>query len=167
MFALFSMASFAECKLTPICWNNGLFTFSASDVATGTATVTLIDATGNPITGIGAYSATITVINSSLLFTVPQPVRTTVVRVKVVWHNNKVNTEYTTTKTCTNLPVKLYDINANRAGDSITLSFTSDDEINVGYYKVSVSFDGINWQERLLLFPKIDSAGKYIVTIKK
>jgi hypothetical protein len=167
LLAILSFATYAETKVTPVCWNNGLFTFSASDAVNGSATVTIIDAAGNTVTGTGAYSALITVFNNQVTFTAPQPIRATIIRIKVVWHDNHVNSKYSTNIQCNNLPVKLSALNVERTGDDILLSFTSEDEINVGYYKVSISADGINWQERLILFPKIDAGGRYTLTIAK
>ena len=165
LLAFVGIVTYAETKITPLCWNNGLFTFSASDAVNGSATVTIIDAVGNPVTGTGAYSALITVFNNQVTFTAPQPICAIIIRIKVVWHDNHVNSKYSTTIQCNNLPVKLSALNVQRTGDSILLSFTSDDEINVGYYKVSLSTDGINWQERLILFPKIESGGRYTLNI--
>lgn len=75
----------------------------------------------------------------------------------------------TGTNVCGSLPMKIVNPNAiTIKGDSIKVIFTSLDETNVKYYKMSVSLDdGNTWREvwiySLGLLPKRD----YVVTFKK
>ncbi len=75
----------------------------------------------------------------------------------------------TGTNVCGSLPMKIINPNAITVkGDSIKVTFTSLDETNVKYYKMSVSLDdGLTWREvwvySIGLLPKRD----YSVTFKK
>jgi hypothetical protein len=154
--------------LNPLCWSGGNYSFSATVGVSGNATITLIKANGEPVVGSGAYSVVVNVVGSEVTFSVPQPNKATIVRVKIVWSDGYVNTAYSNTNECSRLPIKIVDMAAEKDGDNIHVVFKTLEEINVKYYKISISTDnGVTWVDRWLQFLGDTPKGTYSVTFKK
>jgi hypothetical protein len=154
--------------LNHLCWSGGNYSFSATAGSSGNATITLIKANGDPVTGSGAYSVVVSVSGGAVTFSVPQPNKGTVVRVKIVWSDGYVNTAYSKANECSRLPIKIVDVAAEKDGDNIHVVFKTEEEINVKYYKISISTDnGVTWVDRWIQFLGDTPKGTYSVTFKK
>lgn len=115
----------------------------------------------------GGVAVNVTITSNDQIFLIPNnPI---VVHHVVAVICGNVFTITTGTNVCNPLAMKIINPNAITIhGDSIRVTFTSLDETNVKYYKMSVSLDdGLTWREvwiyTLGILPKRD----YSVTFKK
>lgn len=150
------------------CKSNGVANFSATNGSNGPAVVTIIDSFG---VQVGTWSQIFNLgpSPSNFTFSAPLDVNGNVI-VKVVWGDGTVNTAYSGTKICSSLPIKLKDVQAfeNVTKDSIMVKFIALEEINVKYYKFTISTDdGHTWFDKWVHFVGPLPKGSYNITFKK
>ncbi len=148
------------------CKSNGVANFTASNGSNGLAIVTIIDSFG---VQIGTWSLTFNLGSFPAGFTFSAPLDVNGnVRVKVLWADGTVNMAYSGTTTCSSLPIKLVNVQAENDGDYVKVSFTALEEVNVKYYKISISTDnGVTWTDKWIEFTGTTPKGNYIVKFKK
>lgn len=85
------------------------------------------------------------------------------------WNNGSSTSSITTgTNACTVLPVRSIEIFTKRLSNTeIEVTFNVLEETNVNYYKILISFDGVNFQEKAVIFAdNTVSKGVYKLKIK-
>lgn len=86
------------------------------------------------------------------------------------WNNwstpiKSLNTIYSL---CSTLPIKFKSITYTRIdANTIKVMFESEEDNSINYYRIMVSNDGKNYQERTIVFPNgIQGSKQYVVTLK-
>ena len=163
---LTSLFTKAEDEITPLCWENGLFSFHVTGT-NGIATIVIVDGNNNPITGTGAYSSTFTITGGTAIITVSQPIRITTIRIRITYSSGSYKVKSSTTNACNIVPIILTNLSLQRDGEYIIVQFTVENEVGVGSYKVELSEDGINWITKYIIFTDITPKGKYTIKFKQ
>ena len=111
---------------TPVrlCWDAGKYKFSATSVPSGIATIKVYS--NSNYTGL-IQTKTITVVGNTAIYDVNQPVRTTIVYVKVTWSDGYVNNDPTGTNQCTTQAiVNLIVLDAKNVGNNTVINFSAE-----------------------------------------
>jgi hypothetical protein len=112
---------------TPVglCWDNGKYFFTATQVPSGVATIKVYSNSG--YTGTPIETKTITVVGTTANYFVNQPVRTTKVYVKVTWSDAFVNQNPTGTNQCVvQAIITLEILSAKNIGDNTVVDFRAE-----------------------------------------
>lgn len=130
--------------------------------------VQLVDANNVAIVGPGAYSATLNVGSTGIIFySVPMPNPLIPVRVWAEWSNGIAHLDYSGIGICNPLPLKSITADCSVNSGDIVTSFTVTGVQNIKAYKIYVSYDnGKTWVWRWRE-PAIDNKQNYIVNFKK
>lgn len=136
LLVLLSITAAHAHNITLLCWNNGTYSFNATQVPSGLATIRVYS--NSNYTGL-IETKTITVIGTQANYYVNQPVRTTKVYVKVTWSDNFVNQNPSGTNQCSTVPIRFGPISAQNIENSTIITFqveSSEDanSITINYY---------------------------------
>lgn len=137
--------------VSPLCWSQGKYSFNATQVPNGIATVKVYS--NSNYTGL-IETKSITVLTGQIVYDVNQSVRTTKVYVKVTWSDNYVNQNASGTNQCVVQSILgLEVIDAKNVGNSTIIHFraesTTDNElitINLKLFNSEIkSYDILMW----------------------
>ncbi len=129
LLVLLSVTVASAHNITLLCWNNGKYSFSASQIPQGSAIVQVYS--NNNYTGL-IQTINLNVTGNSIVYWVNQPTRTQRVYVKVTWHDNYINKNSSGTNQCTTTPITFGPIDAKIEDDNTVITFQvgSTDESN-------------------------------------
>lgn len=115
--------------ITNGCWNASTqkYSFNCTNLPNGNASVKIVDANNNVVTGSGAYSATVNVTGGQITINVPQSVRTTKVRVRFTWSDGYVNLQYSGTNSCSVVALNDYTIQARAVNGNVQAYWSNND----------------------------------------
>lgn len=103
-----------------LCWNNGKYSFNATQLPNGSATVKVY-ANSNYTNLIQSFNLNVT--SGQITYEVNQPIRTVKVYVKVTWSDNFVNQNASGTNQCIITPIVFGPIAAQNVENSTVVTF--------------------------------------------
>lgn len=131
LFVIIMLTSFITKAhdITNQCWNSTTkkYSFNCTNLPNGNATIKLVDANNNVITGTGAYTATIFVTGGHTTVSVPQAIRTAPVRVRFTWSDGFVNLQWSGTNNCSVVALYDFGIQARAINGNIQVDWNTDD----------------------------------------
>ena len=141
--------------ITPGCWANGRFTFSGTQFENNQWVNIHINTAGVTFSN-GSQDSSFKTTSTSFIFSIPQPVRTTIRNISVKYNTTGSNhttggtsavnsPANTTTISCGNLPVLLSGFTVQKSSTGILALWTTNVESNNDHFEVEGSNDGINF----------------------